>query len=72
MSPVKYNELRFSVDNRNESLGKKIREASSMKIPLQIIIGPKDMASRQVSARTKSSEQKIHIDKLIDFIEGLN
>ena len=43
-----------------------------MKIPLQIIIGPKDMVSRQVSARTKSSEQKIHIDKLIDFIEGLN
>ena len=72
MSPVKYNELRFSVDDRNESLGKKIREASFMKIPLQIIIGPKDMVSRQVSARTKSSEQKIHIDKLIDFIEGLN
>jgi threonine--tRNA ligase len=72
MSPVKYNELRFSVDDRNESLGKKIREASSMKIPLQIIIGPKDMVSRQVSVRTKSSEQKIHIDKLIDFIEGLN
>lgn len=72
MSPIKYNELRFSVDDRNESLGKKIREASSMKIPLQIIIGPKDMVSRQVSARTKSSEQKIHIDKLIDFIEGLN
>ena len=29
MKPVKYNELRFTVDDRNESLGKKIREATT-------------------------------------------
>ena len=28
MKPVKYNEVRFTTDSRNESLGKKIREAT--------------------------------------------
>src|ERR1035437_4966051 len=46
MKPVKYNELRYTVDDRNESLGKKIREAANWKIPVQIIVGPKDREAR--------------------------
>lgn len=51
MSPVKYNEVRFTTDLRNESIGKKIREAIAVKIPTQIIIGPKDKQARVVSVR---------------------
>ena len=48
MRPVRYNDVRFTIDSRNESLGKKIREATSMKIPVQLIVGPKDMEANEV------------------------
>jgi threonine--tRNA ligase len=68
MEPVRYNEFRFSVDNRNESLGKKIREATTKKIPVQIIVGPKDQANNEVSIRTREKEEKIKLDSLIDYL----
>lgn len=71
MEPLKYNELRYSVDARNESLGKKIREATNMKIPVQLIVGPKDVEANEVSVRTQDGEQKIAIDKLADFLQTL-
>lgn len=71
MEPVKYNELRYSRDDRNESLGKKIREATNYKIPLQIIIGPKDKEAREVSVRTVDTEEKIKLDNLSAYIKSL-
>ncbi len=70
--PVKYNELRYTIDVRNESLGKKIREASSQKIPVQLIVGPQDRDTRQVSIRTQSGEQKVNLDGLADFLLHIN
>ena len=69
--PVKFNELRFTVDDRNESLGKKIREATSWKIPVQLIVGPQDQESRQVSVRTQAGEEKVNLDTLADYLKGL-
>ena len=71
MKPIKYNEVRFTTDVRNESLGKKIREATAMKIPVQLIVGPKDKEAREVSVRTQSGEEKIALDKLADYLGGL-
>ncbi len=71
MKPVKYNEVRFTTDDRNESLGKKIREATAMKIPVQLIVGPKDKEVREVSVRTQSAEEKITIDNLADYLKNL-
>lgn len=71
MEPVRYNELRFTCDDRNESLGKKIREATTWKIPVQLIVGPKDQEARVVSVRTRDGEQKVAIDALGDFLRGL-
>ena len=71
MKPVKYNELRFSEDIRNESLGKKIREATAMKIPVQLIVGPKDKEAREVSVRTQAGEEKVALDKLAEYIQAL-
>jgi threonyl-tRNA synthetase len=68
MEPIKFNEIRYTVDGRNESLGKKIREASSWKIPVQIIVGQKDKDAREVSVRTQSGEEKV---KLVDLSEYL-
>lgn len=71
MKPVKYNELRFARDDRNESLGKKIREATTWKIPVQLIVGPKDKEAREVSVRTQQGEEKIALDKLPEYLQTL-
>ena len=71
MKPVRYNDMRFTIDSRNESLGKKIREATSMKIPVQLIVGPKDMEANEVSVRTQSGEEKISLEQLAEYIKSL-
>ena len=71
MKLVRYNDVRFTIDSRNESLGKKIREATSMKIPVQLIVGPKDMEANEVSVRTQSGEEKISLEQLAEYIKSL-
>lgn len=71
MKPVKYNEVRFTTDDRNESLGKKIREATAAKVPVQLIVGPKDKEAREVSVRTQAGEEKIALDELADYLQKL-
>lgn len=74
-SPVRFNEVRYSVDGRNESLGKKIREATAMKIPVQLIIGPKDKENNEVSVRFRKNsefvEEKVALQDLAEFIRKI-
>jgi len=72
MRPIKYNDVRYTTDTRNESLGKKIREATVVKIPVQIIVGPRDKANRQVSVRTQQGETTVPLDELAAYLEGLS
>jgi len=71
MTPLKYNELRFTVDDRNESLGKKIREATMWKIPAQLIVGQQDKDNREVSVRTQAGEEKVSLDNLAEYLKAL-
>jgi len=71
MKPVRYNEIRFTVDDRNESLGKKIREAAKGKIPMQLIVGQQDKDDRQVSVRTQQGEEKVSLDNLGEYLKAL-
>ena len=71
MQPVKYNEVRFTTDIRNESIGKKVREATVVKIPTQIIVGPRDKAARAVSVRTRKGEEQISIDQLASYVQNI-
>jgi threonyl-tRNA synthetase len=71
MKPLKYNELRFELDDRNESLGKKIREATNQKIPVMLIVGPKDIAENQVSVRTQEGEEKVKLEGLKEFLQQI-
>jgi len=72
MKPLKYNELRFEVDDRSESLGKKIREGEMQKIPMLIIVGPKDIAENQVSVRTQEGESKVGLGELRGYLENIS
>lgn len=49
--------LRVKLDDRNESMGRKIRDSQTSKVPYQIIIGDKEMETNTLSIR-KYGEQK--------------
>lgn len=69
--PLKYNDLRFTTDKTDDSLGKKIRRATSMKIPVILVVGPKDMEARTVSVRLKDEEKTVDLKNLVDFLKAL-
>ncbi len=73
--PLKANQLRYQIDDRAESLGKKIRQAEQDKIPVQIIVGEKDQDNRTISLRKKfndqSEEQTIEFDQLANYLSSL-
>ena len=46
--------LRIEVDERDEKLGKKIRDAQLQKVPYMLIIGQKEVDSGTVSVRDRS------------------
>ena len=45
------NEIRALLDNRNETMGRKIREAEMKKIPYMIIVGENEEAQEMISVR---------------------
>lgn len=50
--------VRVMLDESNESLGKKIRNAEKAKVPWMLVVGEKEMESRGVAARSyKTKEQ---------------
>ncbi|MCF8274962.1 MAG: threonine--tRNA ligase [Flavobacteriaceae bacterium] len=50
------NEIRALVDNRNETIGKKIREAEMQKYPFMIIIGEHEERENKISVRQHGGE----------------
>ncbi len=69
--PLPNNKLRYIVDDSADSLGKKIRRATNMKIPCIIIVGPKDAENSEVSVRLRDREEKVALDELVEFIKGI-
>jgi len=45
------NEIRALIDNRNETMGKKIRDAEMKKIPFMIIVGEQEEKTETLSVR---------------------
>ena len=48
--------LRIQVDDRNERMNAKIRDAQNQKIPYMLVIGDKEMEQSQVALRLRSGE----------------
>ena len=48
---MKKSDIRASIDDRNETLGKRIREISLLRVPVLVIVGDKEMAENTVSVR---------------------
>ncbi|GLH64679.1 threonine--tRNA ligase [Parageobacillus sp. G301] len=62
--------FRVEVDERDEKIGYKIREAQIQKIPYMLVVGDKEMAENAVNVR-KYGEQKSETMSLDDFIAAL-
>ena len=48
--------FRVEVDDRNEKIGKKIRETTLEKVPYMLVVGDRDMENKTVSVRTRGGE----------------
>jgi threonyl-tRNA synthetase len=48
---LKKSDIRAEVDDRNEKIGKKIRDTELMKIPYMLVVGEKEMNENKVSVR---------------------
>ncbi len=65
------NEIRALVDNRNETIGKKIREAEMNKIPYMIIIGENEEKENKITVRQHGGESlgMITIEEFTTIVE---
>lgn len=59
--------LRISVDNANESVGKKIRAAEVAKVPYTVVIGEKEMATSQLLPRIRKDMEVQSPHEAISF-----
>jgi threonyl-tRNA synthetase len=64
-------DIRGFVDDRNEKIGKKIRDAEMKKTPFMLIVGEKEAENNEVSVRQRNVGDKgsISIDALIALIQ---
>lgn len=63
--------IRAGLDDSNESVGKKIREAELMKIPYTVVIGGKEVESGQLSPRHRSDLPEITESSVDELLKKL-
>jgi threonyl-tRNA synthetase len=68
---LKHNGIRAFADLRNEKITYKIREHSLQKLPYQIIVGDKEVASQTVSVRTRTGSDlgQFTLTALVDLLK---
>ena len=54
---------RVEIDDRNEKMGYKIREAQMKKIPYQIVVGDQEVENQEVNVRKYGSEKQESVEK---------
>jgi len=64
-------DIRAFVDDRNEKIGKKIRESELKKIPFMLIVGEKEMENNEVSVRQRAKGDLGSLS-LENFIKTVN
>ncbi|MCR5710560.1 MAG: threonine--tRNA ligase [Bacteroidales bacterium] len=65
-------EIRASIDDRNETIGKKIRENELKRMPFLLIVGEKEQNSGTVSVRKQGGEDKgsMAVEDFVAYIRG--
>ena len=65
-------DIRASVDDRGEKIGKKIREAELAKVPLMLVIGEKEIAEGKVSVRKQGEgdQGSMTVEEFAQFVQN--
>ena len=58
LQELKNADIRGEVDDRNEKIGKKIRDAELLKVPYMLVVGEKEMTENKVSIRKHGAGDK--------------
>ena len=69
-SELMKNKVRVELDDRNEKIGYKIREAQLEKVPYMLVIGDKEVEANTVSVRSRK-EGDIGAIKVEEFISKI-
>lgn len=69
--PLLNNRLRFDIDNREESLSRRVRDAEVEKIPVILIYGPRDEKNRTVVIRQRGEEKIVSLEALQETLQQL-
>ena len=68
---LKNSDIRASIDGRNETLGKRIREVALLRVPVLVIVGEKEVADGTVSVRQEGIDKgTMTIDGFMDFFKA--
>jgi len=67
---MKKNGFRAEIDLRNEKIGSKIRDHTLKKVPYLIIVGDREVSSKEITVRTQKGEDLGNM-KLKDFLKSI-
>lgn len=70
-SLLEKHEIRAQIDNRNETIGKKIREAETQKYPFMLIVGEEEEKNGTISVRTHGDDGKSNQTMTIEAFANL-
>lgn len=71
LKKIKAQNIRAEVDERNETLGAKIRDAQNEKVPYMIILGDKEIEKDEISIRDRDGKNlSMKLSKFIDIIKN--
>ncbi len=68
---LKNSEIRASVDSRNETLGKRIRDISLFRVPVLVIVGEKEVNDNAVSVRHEGADKgSMSVEQFMEYIKS--
>lgn len=69
---IEKNQIRVDIDDRNDTVQKKIRDSELEWVPYVLVIGPKEIESKKVSVRFRKTSkiEQMKLDKLIEDIKN--
>ena len=71
LSQLKNADIRAEIDDRNEKIGKKIRDTELAKVPLMLVLGEKEVNENKVAIR-RQGKGDLGVTTILTFIEMVN
>ncbi len=73
LNELAQHDIRGYIDNRNESIGRKIRDTEVKKVPIMLIVGEKEVEAEKVAVRIQGQGDKgaMSIQEFVAFFKDL-